>query len=455
MKRISVSIILLLSICLVAVPVFAAQTASMTVTTSNLTVKHGDTFTVTVSINEVENCFSGGFMFRYDRNVFEYVKGSALVKGFAMSGITDMAGALSGYFMSISSTQTIQGAIFEATFKVKENAPSGTYTISGTPSLTTQIGGVKETLPCSVVDTDIAVYCEHSYGKPEMLDSEFHGKICEFCGDVQKASHHWNSGVVSKKATCKEEGIKTYICTDCGGAKAENIPVLNTHSYSNDCDAACNICGATRSTEHRYGSTWCMDETNHWYECSVCKNRDEMEAHTPGKEATESAPQTCTNCGYIIEPAIGHTHSYADSWMSNDDGHWHSCPGCNEKDSFTEHSFENACDPDCSVCGYTRQISHNVGEIWSADREHHWYTCTLCGSRQNVGAHEAGPEATPDSAQICTICGYEIVPAQGDAPTESPTDGSDSNSFPWWITPFLVLACIALVLLICIYKKKS
>lgn len=455
MKRISVLLILVLVICLGAVPVFAAQNASMTAVVSNNTVKQGDTFTVTVSITTVENCFSGGFLFNYDTDTFEYLSGSALVKGFSMSGITDMAGALSGYFMSISNTQTIQGAIFEASFKVKENAPSGVYTISGTPSLTTQIDGVKETLPCSVVGADITVYCEHSYGKLEMLDSDNHGKTCTLCGDVQKASHHWNSGVISKKATCIDEGTKTYTCMDCGGAKVENTPVLNTHIYDNDCDNECNICSNTRSTEHRYKATWSTDEANHWYECSVCKYRDELEAHTAGKEATESTPQTCTICGYIIEPAIGHEHSYADNWTGNEDGHWHPCPGCNEKDCFSEHIFENACDADCSDCGYIRQVAHNMDENWSADGECHWYACTLCGSQQNVGIHEAGPEAESDTAQTCTICGYEIVPALGDAPTEVPSGDSNSNTFPWWILPFLVLACAALILLICIYKKKS
>lgn len=455
MKKIYSFLIILLILSLMIVPVFAAQSASMTTTVSNNTVKHGDTFTVTVSITTVENCFSGGFLFRYDTDAFEYLSGSALMKGFAMSGITDMAGALSGYFMSISNTQTIEGAIFEASFKVKETAPSGVYTISGTPSLTTQVDGVKETLPCSVVGAEITVYCEHSYGKPEMLDGDSHGKTCTLCGDIQKASHHWNSGVVSKKATCKEEGTKTYICMDCGGTKVEYIPVLSTHTYDNDCDTACNICGITRSTEHRYKATWSTDETNHWYECSICKYRDDLEAHTAGKEATESAPQTCTTCGYIIEPAIGHKHSYADNWIGNEDGHWHPCPGCNEKDSFSEHIFENACDPDCSECGYIRRVAHNMDENWSADGECHWHACTLCGSQQNVGIHEAGPDVESDTAQICTICGYEIVPALGDVPTEVPADGSNISTFPWWIIPFLVLACTVLILLLCIYKKKS
>ena len=39
---------------------------------------------------------------------------------------------------------------------------------------------------------------------------------------------------------------------------------------------------------------------------------DELKAHTPGAEATEEAPQVCTDCGYVLAPMLEHTHSFVD-----------------------------------------------------------------------------------------------------------------------------------------------
>lgn len=54
--------------------------------------------------------------------------------------------------------------------------------------------------------------------------------------------------------------------------------------------------------EHSYSSDWKYDTNNHWKECS-CGEKSEMEGHTPGAAATETTPQTCTKCGYVIKAA--------------------------------------------------------------------------------------------------------------------------------------------------------
>lgn len=42
----------------------------------------------------------------------------------------------------------------------------------------------------------------------------------------QKCEHTWNSGIVTEKATCKEEGETTYTCTLCDKTKKEKIAKL-------------------------------------------------------------------------------------------------------------------------------------------------------------------------------------------------------------------------------------
>lgn len=109
---------------------------------------------------------------------------------------------------------------------------------------------------------------EHSPAAAWSSDSTSHWKACEAedCpedGILDKASHSWNSGVVTKAATCKEAGTKTYTCTVCRKTKVEAIAKTSSHTWGDwttveesSCLAAgsktrtCAVCGKedTQST---------------------------------------------------------------------------------------------------------------------------------------------------------------------------------------------------------------
>lgn len=57
-------------------------------------------------------------------------------------------------------------------------------------------------------------------------------------------------------------------------------------------------------------ATWQKDGTRHWHDCS-CGTKVDVAPHTSDRsEATETDPVKCTECGYIITPALGHvTHT--------------------------------------------------------------------------------------------------------------------------------------------------
>ena len=664
MKKLSILVIIVLIIGMLAVPVLAAQSATMSVSASKNTVYRGDTITITVSASKVDNCTSGGFMFSYDKNVFEYVSGSATLSGYT-SGVSTAAGNVAGYFMN--GNATVQGSIFQITLKVKDNAAFGNYTISGVPNMSAADGAVS----CSAGSATITVACNHNYGGWSKVDDTNHGKTCSICQNVQKeahkwdngttikqatckeggqikytcttcsaiktvdtakttthsygswtkvndtthkhtcsvcskeetanhswdggkvtkqptckeegvktytcsgckatktesvakttthsygswskvndtthkhtcsvcskeetanhswdsgkvtkqptckeegvktytcsgckatktesiakttthnygswtkvndtthkhtcsvcskeetANHTWNSGTVTKKATCKEEGVKTYTCTACNATKTESIAKLTTHTYDHACDTDCNVCGVTRTTTHNYKTSWSSDKTNHWHECSVCKDKKDVAAHTPGAEATETKAQTCTTCGYVIKAALGNKNNYATTWTTDDAGHWYACSGCAEKGSYAAHDFENACDKDCSVCGFTRETEHKFAETWTTDANNHWHVCSGCGLKQDEAAHEPGVEATATTALTCTICGYEIAPALGEettAPSEgtnetaptTPVDQSDSNNeFPVWVVIVIAVVAIGGIAAFVVIKKKK
>jgi hypothetical protein len=55
---------------------------------------------------------------------------------------------------------------------------------------------------------------------------------------------------VTKEATCKEEGVKTFTCQYCGDVKTETIPKSGQHGEKNS-DGYCSICGADLSADAR------------------------------------------------------------------------------------------------------------------------------------------------------------------------------------------------------------
>ena len=236
---ISIVICVLLMVVL-AIPTLAAQSATVSVSSSNTVANRGETITVTVSTSAVENCTSGGFMFTFDKNVFEYVSGESLsgVSGYT-AGVSTAAGNIAGYFMN--GNATVQEKIFQITLKIKETAELGTYTISGTPSLTATDGSVS----CSVESVSVTVACSHSFTKEDntYLKSEatctspaLYYKSCVICGEKgtetfeygETIEHSYTRQVTSdtykvSDATCSAEAVYKYCCATCDKAGSETF----------------------------------------------------------------------------------------------------------------------------------------------------------------------------------------------------------------------------------------
>lgn len=346
--------------------------------------------------------------------------------------------------------------------KVNHTWNSGTVTKqpsckeSGSKTYTCTTCGATKTETLSKTNT-------HSYGAWSKVDNNSHKHTCSVCQKDETVKHTWNSGKVIKQATCKEAGEKSVTCTACSATKTEVIAKLSTHTYDHGCDKDCNVCGATRTITHRYGD-WHKDANGHWKECSVCKDKKDAAAHIPGAEPTETTAQTCTACGYVLKPTLAHTHSYTESWTTDENGHWHACSGCEEKSSYATHNFENACDSACDVCGYSRDVSHNFENTWSGNAESHYHVCVGCGEKSDVAAHVPGAEATAETAQNCTVCGYEIAPALGEPTTEPTTDTTDAtdhttpddsadSSFPWWI--FAITSGVEAIIIVFLLLKRK
>ncbi len=91
-------------------------------------------------------------------------------------------------------------------------------------------------------------------------------------------SHDWDKGTVTKKASCKETGLKVYHCLDCGMTREETVKKTTDHTYGEwsvtkeaTCStkgkkaAQCTLCGkektkTVKALGHQYGKVSVVQE---------------------------------------------------------------------------------------------------------------------------------------------------------------------------------------------------
>lgn len=134
--------------------------------------------------------------------------------------------------------------------------------------------------------------------------------------------------------------------------------------------------------KHNLNSTWSSDSFSHWHECSICKGKEDIAAHTYDQETVDeqykASPATCL--------------SVATYYMS--------CV-CGAKGADT---FEIG----------DKDPAHHSGILnndWKSNDTNHWKEYSCCRAHAEEAAHTPGPAATEDAPQLCTECGYELAPA--------------------------------------------
>ena len=292
--------------------------------------------------------------------------------------------------------------------------------------------------------------------------------------DPEAADKYFTSATAGNHSfTEKIEDAAHYVAgtgTDCQSVK----------QYYYDC-AYCDLIGTTTwdSTtygEHNYATVWSSDASGHWHECSLCHDKKDKAEHTPGAAATETTPQKCTECDYIITPALGHTHHMtpvaANPATCTADGNtaYYVCSGCSKwfEDAagnveITDHSSvvighlgHDFAPATCTTpktckrdgCGATEGIAlghdwkdatctapktckrdgcgategepngHTEGAEWKNDANYHWHICSVdgCGAviESSKAAHTPDREAATETEPVkCAVCDYEIAPALG------------------------------------------
>ena len=115
-------------------------------------------------------------------------------------------------------------------------------------------------------------------------------------------THDSLTPVPAKDSNCTEKGWDAYKkCDQCGKLFDMNGNLLAEIPYRALNDAA-----------HDFNtSEWGYKEADgHAHVCRLnTAHHDTVVAHTAGPAATETTPQTCTECGFVMQPATGHVHA--------------------------------------------------------------------------------------------------------------------------------------------------
>ena len=467
MKKILTFIIIIAMTLSLGVPAFAATPATVTVASPAAAVNPGSTVDVAVTIADNPGMDVMKLKFSYDTAALtlkDIELGSVMTGTFTKN--LDKAVAL--LEAAGTTNATGNGTLVTLKFEVKSTATTGNYTIGflvadavnrneERVALTTQAGTVSVAVPVTtytvrfnanggtgtmadVTGVPAGAYTLPANGFTAPAGKQFKGWSTGASGAVIEGTTYNVTGDVTLYAIWENKPhTHTYStewstdsanhwheCT-CGDKKdlAPHVDANNDHN----CDvcgwkmsdhtggtatckekATCTICGQKYGNlaAHNYKTEWSTDETNHWHECSVCGDKKDEAAHIPGAAATETTPQTCTICGYVIKAALGHTHNFnqkntSETYLKSAATctkkavYYYSCT-CGEKGTETFESGELA--------------AHAYKTTWSNDNASHWHSCYVCGDKKDEEVH-----IDKNKDHNCDVCGKKMTDHTGGTAT--------------------------------------
>lgn len=189
---------------------------------------------------------------------------------------------------------------------------------------------------------------------------------------------------------------------------------------------------AYQCVEHVYGETLVSDETNHWYQCTVCGAKTGIEAHSyTDKKFDGNGHWAVCACGaetHHDKHSLTANHNESRHWQEcvcgyktgetaheltskyDTAGHWQECE-CGYATDKTDHSMESKSSADghwdACACGYKTDVAAHA---WTDkfDTQNHWQECSGCGYQKDVTAHSLTKNVNETQHQVkCESCGYE------------------------------------------------
>ena len=211
--------------------------------------------------------------------------------------------------------------------------------------------------------------------------------------------------------------------------------------------------------KHNWSGEWTTDTHQHWKECSICKGKNDVSAHTYDQESVKdiykASDATCTSpARYYTSCVCGakgagtfesgdkdpdnHSGALGD-WRSDENNHWKEYPCCRVRAGEGIHQWDDGkittpatCTTagektfTCTDCNRTKTetvsaTGHSWSKEWKSDATHHWHECenancdvTENSAKDGYAAHSGGTANCTQQA-VCTICGtaYGALDANG------------------------------------------
>ena len=281
---------------------------------------------------------------------------------------------------------------------------------------------------------------------------------------VRVTCAHALTTVAAKASNSTEKGWDAYqkcsLCENLFDMSGNPISAIPYRATNDDHDFNTSDWGYKEADGHAH---ICNRDADH---------HDTVIAHTPGAAATETTAQTCTECGYIIQPATGHMHAkhltkvdavnvtcttdgnkeyykcdcgkffeddaanveiadhssvvlkatgHSYTVKKTDEAHRRSTAAdCREYDTYwytcandAAHSAKD--DAEATDKFYNgRRGAHVYGTDWvNCGTAGHAHKCKFDDTYDAVKAHRPGPAATETEDQVCLDCGAVLAERTG------------------------------------------
>ena len=207
-------------------------------------------------------------------------------------------------------------------------------------------------------------------------------------------------------ATCTTEGkTEGKYCFECGETiVAQTVIPKTSHTYDDDADLTCNVCGNTRDCLHAETvvvpgkeATCTESGLTEGSKCKICEDiviAQEVipatghlnQVKIPAVEATCTTPgategMKCYDCGTIlVQPTVINAKGHTEKTLAAVSA---TCTAT----GLTEGK-------QCSVCNEilvkqetTPVLDHKYSDEWTKDGVSHWHACTACGAKDSVSDH--------------------------------------------------------------------
>ena len=221
---------------------------------------------------------------------------------------------------------------------------------------------------------------------------------CKDCGTklssgktIAKTDHIWDSGKITKTATCKESGTKTYTCTSCNTTKTEEIPATGNHQNTE----FRNVKEATCAQEGYTGDTYCKDCGEKLSSGETIAKTDHIwDSGRITKPATDTESgiktYTCINCNTTRTEEIPATGEHPNTEIR----------GAKSATCLEEGYTGDTYCKDCGIKLSSGTVIPKTGHIWDEGTVTKAATCTEKGIRTYT-------------CSVCEATKIEEIPSTG------------------------------------------